>query len=429
VLQYTPNNQEAHARLTSKLKELMGGSRSAAFMVMIATKVFSHEICSSETAFRSRVWLIKTARFASAPIQKRPHSTPTAKRMTSTTCTSWTAASFLECSRESALTIMANALRVGDHLKQRLGVATRSAALSPPRFWLEPDMRFRSLGIFSLSVLVLSAGLFQRVHKLNEQRLRVLRSSHRGRTDSNDGRGCDRSVDFYSHVLTFEKISDTEMEVKTSSICSECLVPGPRRQDEVGDESIELIQFLAPRGRAIPTDSRSNDLWFQHMPSSSATWTGRIRCCVKTASSTLRPDHNACPTGIKMPRASRRSISRILTSIPWRFWNSRGQGSGKVAQTERATLLGIDHTAIAVSNTETSLKFYRDVLGMRVAGESENTARSRNISTTSLAPLRITALRAATGPGIEFLEYLTPRDGRPIPADEHANDIVHRERS
>jgi hypothetical protein len=42
------------------------------------------------------------------------------------------------------------------------------------------------------------------------------------------------------------------------------------------------------------------------------------------------------------------------------------------------------------------------------------------------AHLRITALRAATGPGIELLEYLAPRDGRPFPADEHSNDVVHR---
>jgi len=39
--------------------------------------------------------------------------------------------------------------------------------------------------------------------------------------------------------------------------------------------------------------------------------------------------------------------------------------------------------------------------------------------------VRITSLRAADGPGIEFLEYLAPRDGRPFPADERANDLVH----
>jgi hypothetical protein len=30
-----------------------------------------------------------------------------------------------------------------------------------------------------------------------------------------------------------------------------------------------------------------------------------------------------------------------------------------------------------------------------------------------------------SGLGIGFLEYLTPRDGRPCPADLHANDVVH----
>jgi hypothetical protein len=41
------------------------------------------------------------------------------------------------------------------------------------------------------------------------------------------------------------------------------------------------------------------------------------------------------------------------------------------------------------------------------------------------ARLRITGLRAAAGPGVEFLEYLAPTDGRPFPADERANDLVH----
>jgi hypothetical protein len=29
------------------------------------------------------------------------------------------------------------------------------------------------------------------------------------------------------------------------------------------------------------------------------------------------------------------------------------------------------------------------------------------------------------GPGIEFLEYLAPRDGRPMPTDVRANDLMH----
>jgi len=33
----------------------------------------------------------------------------------------------------------------------------------------------------------------------------------------------------------------------------------------LGEEQIELLQFLAPGGRPIPLDSRSNDRWFQHV--------------------------------------------------------------------------------------------------------------------------------------------------------------------
>jgi len=39
--------------------------------------------------------------------------------------------------------------------------------------------------------------------------------------------------------------------------------------------------------------------------------------------------------------------------------------------------------------------------------------------------VRISGLRAQSGPGVEFLEYLTPRDGRPTPQDTRANDLWH----
>jgi hypothetical protein len=43
--------------------------------------------------------------------------------------------------------------------------------------------------------------------------------------------------------------------------------------------------------------------------------------------------------------------------------------------------------------------------------------------------LRITGLRSGRGPGVELLEYLSPGDGRPYPADERPNDLVHWETS
>ena len=105
-----------------------------------------------------------------------------------------------------------------------------------------------------------------------------------------------------------------------------------------------------------------------------------------------------------------------------------GKGDPKWHQPSDKLFLGIDHTAIVVWNTEASLKFYRDLLGFRVAGESENYGTEQeHLNNVFGARLRITGLRAPSGFGIEFLEYLAPRDGKPAPADEHANDLVHRE--
>jgi hypothetical protein len=61
-----------------------------------------------------------------------------------------------------------------------------------------------------------------------------------------------------------------------------------------------------------------------------------------------------------------------------------------------------------------------------VAGESENFGpEQERLNQVYGARLRITTLRAPAGPGVEFLEYLTPRDGRPTPADTRPNDLVH----
>jgi hypothetical protein len=41
------------------------------------------------------------------------------------------------------------------------------------------------------------------------------------------------------------------------------------------------------------------------------------------------------------------------------------------------------------------------------------------------ARLHISGLRSPAGPGIEFLEYLEPKDGRPLPTDAKSNDLLH----
>ena len=105
-----------------------------------------------------------------------------------------------------------------------------------------------------------------------------------------------------------------------------------------------------------------------------------------------------------------------------------GKGLPKWHRPGTRLFLGIDHTAIVVSDTDASLRFYRDALGLRVAGSSDNHGvEQERLNNVEGAHLRITALRGASGPGVEFLEYLNPHTGRPAPADARSDDLTHWE--
>jgi catechol 2,3-dioxygenase-like lactoylglutathione lyase family enzyme len=195
----------------------------------------------------------------------------------------------------------------------------------------------------------------------------------------------------------------------------------------LGDDFLELTEFLAPRGRPAPIDARSNDRWFQHVAIIVKDMDGAYRWLrehkVQHASSGPQrlPDWNRNAGGIQA------FYFRDPDGHPLEILSfPAGKGDPKWQRASDATFLGIDHTAIVITDTEASLKFYRDALGMRVVGESENYGpEQERLNNVFGARLHITALRGTTGPGVEFLEYLAPRDGRPYPQDAKANDLIH----
>ena len=240
----------------------------------------------------------------------------------------------------------------------------------------------------------------------------------------------DRAVPFYSGVLNFKKISDTE--VAGGSYESLEGVFGVRMRVvrmQLGDEFIELTEYLAPKGRLIPMTARSNDRSFQHIAiivSDMDKAYARLReNKVEHASSGPQrlPDWNKNAGGIrafyfKDPDGHPLEILQVPPD----------KGAAKWHLASDKLFLGIDHTAIVVADTDSSLHFYRDLLGMQVVGASENYGTEQeHLNNVFGAHLRITALRAESGPGVELLEYLSPHDGIPFPADEHANDVVHRQ--
>jgi catechol 2,3-dioxygenase-like lactoylglutathione lyase family enzyme len=239
----------------------------------------------------------------------------------------------------------------------------------------------------------------------------------------------DRSVAFFTNVLTFEKVSEAELAGGEH----ERLVGlfGVRMRVvrlRLGDEQIELTEYLAPRGRPVPVDSRSNDRWFQHVAiivsDMDAAYARLRQHKVEHASPEPQrlPDWNPNAGGIKAfyfkdPDGHPLEVLQFPA----------GKGDPKWHRPSDRLFLGIDHTAIVVGDTESSLRFYRDTLGLRVAGESTNYGvEQERLNSVFGARLRITGLKAAKGPGIEFLEYLAPRNGRPSVGIQ-ANDLAHWE--
>jgi catechol 2,3-dioxygenase-like lactoylglutathione lyase family enzyme len=204
----------------------------------------------------------------------------------------------------------------------------------------------------------------------------------------------------------------------------------------LGSEHLALRQFLTPSdGRPVPRDSRGNDLWFQHVAivvrdmERAYGWLRAHHVAHVSSGPQTLPQWNKNAAGIQaFYFADPDGHTLEIIHFPAGKGDTRWQAPSRCSRTpaELCQFLGIDHTAITVSDTDASLAFYRDRLGLRLAGESENYGpEQEHLNGVFGARLRITALRASSGPGIELLEYLSPRGGRAAPSDPRSNDLAH----
>ena len=238
----------------------------------------------------------------------------------------------------------------------------------------------------------------------------------------------DRSVKFYTEVLGFKKISDVELA-------------GPAQEQllgifglrirvvrmQLGDEFLELTDYLTSGGRSIPEDAKSNDLIFQHIAivvsdmDKAYQQLRRFNVMHVSTNPQTIPQSNTAAAGVKAFYFHDPDMHNLeLIYFP------KGKGLPKWQQDNGKIFLGIDHTAIGISNTDSSLQFYVNVLGMERKGDSWNKGiEQAHLNFVENASLHITGLRANQGPGIEFLQYLIPGPGKPFPADSKADDIWH----
>jgi catechol 2,3-dioxygenase-like lactoylglutathione lyase family enzyme len=239
----------------------------------------------------------------------------------------------------------------------------------------------------------------------------------------------ERAEKFYTEVLAFRTAATREAHEGSFDRLTGVFGTNVRVATlRLGRESIQLMEYRTPRGRPVPPDSKSNDPWFQHlaivvsdMEAASARLMQYHVQQISTAPQTL-PEWNSNAAGIKAFYFRDPDDHPLeLIYFPPAKGDPRWQGSTKAP---RPIFLGIDHTAIAVADTERGLRFYRDVLGFRVVGESLNYGVEQDhLNHVFGSKVRITSLRSSSGPGIEFLQYVVPRDSRQRLSDEKPNDL------
>ncbi|MGB7086449.1 MAG: VOC family protein [Phormidesmis sp.] len=231
------------------------------------------------------------------------------------------------------------------------------------------------------------------------------------------------ATDFFTGAFDFEVVSDAVISGDEASY----LYGIPSAQVRIvslrlGQETIRLMQFLnVSEPKAVPADSKSNDLWFQHFAIIVSDMDKAYAQLKKFSFSPISPEPQTLPNDIrafKFRDADGHALELLQfpPGLGPDYWQSKD-----------ALFLGIDHSAISIASTERSLSLYRDVLGLTHQGSFTNIGiKQETMDNLFSAKVIVTSLTPASGRlGVEFLDYLTPPGARPFPIDQQTSDLVH----
>ena len=193
----------------------------------------------------------------------------------------------------------------------------------------------------------------------------------------------------------------------------------------LGDQEVMLLAFDPP-GAPYPADSTSTDLWFQHF--------AIIVSDIDAAHARLKANGRFTPiseTGpIVLPPGSG-SVSafkfRDAEGHPLEFLAfPDGQGP-KAWRDKKASglFLGIDHSAISVTDTRSSIAFLEGGLGLKLAAQTENQGGEQaRMDAVPGARVTVSGLEPReTPPHVELLGYKVGRR-RPIADTTIASDTA-----
>ena len=190
----------------------------------------------------------------------------------------------------------------------------------------------------------------------------------------------------------------------------------------LGEQEIALLQFDPP-GKPYPPGSTSSDLWFQHfaiiVSDMAAAYaqleaTGRYTAISQGGPVTL-------PGGIEAFKF-RDTEGHPLELLA--FPQDNGPGHWRERRGSEL-FLGIDHSAIAVGDTDVCKRFFETCFGLKQSEQTHNVgpAQSRmddvadaDVTVTGLAPEN-------SPPHVEMLGYHVG-ERRPVASDTQSNDIA-----
>jgi catechol 2,3-dioxygenase-like lactoylglutathione lyase family enzyme len=235
----------------------------------------------------------------------------------------------------------------------------------------------------------------------------------------------ERLAGFYEKALGFRRVAPQHLSGTRSDDASLSVGGRMRRITlKLGQQRIELIQFVDHPGRSYPTDSRSSDLVFQHF--------AIVVVDMDAAMQHLSTTDGWTPISIDGPQHLPESSGGV-TSFKFRdpeghplellafppgdvpeYWQSKAG---------RGPFLGIDHSAISISDTARSIAFYES-LGLSVNSRSLNEGPTQaRLDHLDQPVVEVTAMQAAIStPHLELLCYRQGEDRTAL--DLRANDVA-----
>ncbi|NYT77204.1 VOC family protein [Alcaligenaceae bacterium] len=225
----------------------------------------------------------------------------------------------------------------------------------------------------------------------------------------------DRAVAFYCDALGFQVERDTKATPQAwRNVPRIGTRPTRSARLSLGAQKIALSEF--PSATPYPTGATSADLWFQHcaivvddMGAAYARWLGYGGgVAISRDGPQHLPPTSGSVTAFKFRDPDGHPLE--LISFP-----SEGENSIRPPQGNDVAL-GIDHTAISVSNTDRSIAFYQR-LGFEISSRGVNRGPEQQcLDDLAEVEVDVIALRPANvqTPHLELLGYRIPQ-GRKCP--------------